>query len=108
MAQAKPQTTAGRDPVSVDPDHYRVETENDQVRVLRARYGPKEKSVMHTHPASVAIFMTDARCRFTYPDGKKEDHDIKAGTTMTMPAMDHLPENLGNTPIEVILVELKR
>src|SRR5437588_5303128 len=30
------------DPVRVDPKHYKVEFENDQVRVLRARYGPDE------------------------------------------------------------------
>jgi quercetin dioxygenase-like cupin family protein len=108
MAQAKPQAAAARDPVVVDPDHYRVETENEQVRVLRARYGPKAKSVMHTHPATVAVFLTDARCRFTFPDGKTEDHQIKAGETMIMPATDHLPENLGETPLEVIVIELKK
>jgi quercetin dioxygenase-like cupin family protein len=108
MAQARPQPVSGRDPVSVDPAHYKVESENQQVRVLRARYGPKAKSVMHSHPATVAIFLTDARCRFTFPNGKTEDHDMKAGTTMAMEATEHLPENIGDTPFEVILVELKR
>jgi hypothetical protein len=56
----------------------------------------------------VAIFLTDTRCRFTYPDGKTEDHQIKAGQTMAMPAVDHLPENLTNSPLEVILVEIKK
>ena len=93
MSQAA-QPAIQRDPVVVDSEHYTVESENEQVRVLRIRYGPKAKSVMHSHPASVAIFLTDTQCRFTYPDGKTEDHQIKAGTTMTMPAMDHLPENL--------------
>ncbi|MFL6351793.1 MAG: hypothetical protein ACJ74Z_08075 [Bryobacteraceae bacterium] len=32
------------------------------------KYGPHEKSVMHEHPASVAVFMTDATA-FTLPDG---------------------------------------
>ena len=50
-----------QDPVKVDSKHYKVEFENDQVRVLRISYGPHEKSVMHEHPASVAIFLTDAR-----------------------------------------------
>ena len=40
-----------QDPVRVDPEHYRVELENEKVRVLRVRYGPHEKSVMHGHPA---------------------------------------------------------
>lgn len=107
MAQAKPQPIGGKDPVSVDPEHYLVESENERVRILRVRYGPKAKSVMHSHPASVSIFLTDTRCRFTYPDGKTEDHDIKAGQAMFMPAMEHLPENLSDRPLEVLVVELK-
>jgi hypothetical protein len=42
-----------QDPINVDPKHYKVEMENDRVRVLRIRYGPHEKSVMHGHPPSV-------------------------------------------------------
>lgn len=37
------------DPVKVDPKHYQVEFENDRVRVLRIRFGPHERSVMHGH-----------------------------------------------------------
>jgi quercetin dioxygenase-like cupin family protein len=62
----------GKDPVKVDPKHYKVEFEDEKVRVLRIKYGPHEKSVMHGHPASVSVFLTDAKARFTYPDGKKE------------------------------------
>jgi hypothetical protein len=50
MATARmPQPTAD-DPVKVDPKHYKVEFENDRVRVLRIRYGAGEKSVMHRPP----------------------------------------------------------
>jgi hypothetical protein len=54
--------------------------ENDRVRVLRIRYGAGEKSVMHSHPKSIAVFLTDAHGKFTYPDGKTEDINAKAGT----------------------------
>jgi quercetin dioxygenase-like cupin family protein len=107
MAQPKPQPIGTQDPAVVDPEHYRVETENDQVRVLRIQYPANSKSVMHGHPASVAIFLTDGECRFTFPDGSTEDHKLKAGQTMVMPALEHLPENTGTKPFEVILVELK-
>jgi hypothetical protein len=44
MATARmPQPTA-EDPVKVDPKHYKVEFENDRVRVVRIKYGPGEKS----------------------------------------------------------------
>jgi quercetin dioxygenase-like cupin family protein len=39
-----------QDPVQVDSKHYKVEVENEKVRVLRINYGAHEKSVMHSHP----------------------------------------------------------
>src|SRR6266852_7185182 len=47
------------DPVKLDPKHYKVVINNDEFRVLRAKYGPHGKSVMHEHPASVAVFLSD-------------------------------------------------
>ena len=96
------------DPVLVDPKHYKVEFENDQVRVLRIHYGAGEKSVMHVHPNSVAVFLVDQTAKFTYPDGKTEEEAGKAGQTMWSKAGAHLPENVGKGPIDLILVELKK
>jgi uncharacterized protein (UPF0218 family) len=53
--------TMAQDPVQVDPQRCTVEFENDQVRVLRIHYGPHEKSVMHGHPASGAVFLSRYR-----------------------------------------------
>jgi quercetin dioxygenase-like cupin family protein len=96
-----------QDPVKVDPKHYKVEFENEQVRVLRISYAPGEKSVMHAHPNSVAVFLTDGNVKFTTPDGKSEERPAKAGATMWTPGGKHLPENIGDKPFELILVELK-
>jgi uncharacterized RmlC-like cupin family protein len=108
MSTAPKPQMADQDPVKVDPKHYKVELENQQVRVLRVNYGAHEKSEMHSHPNSVAIFQKDARCRFTFPDGKTEEHGFRAGETLFTPAGSHLPENLSDQPIDLILVELKR
>src|SRR5213593_1887099 len=96
-----------QDPVKVDAKHYTVEFENSQVRVLRIKYGPHEKSVMHRHPNSVAVFMTDATGTFTFPKGEPQQINSKAEQTQWTPAGIHLPENTGDQPFEVILVELK-
>jgi hypothetical protein len=96
-----------QDPVHVDPQHYVVEFENDQVRVLRIHYGPHEKSVMHGHPASVAVFLADTRGKFMFPDGKTEEFTTTTGQAMFVPAGEHLPENLSDRPLDVVLVELK-
>jgi quercetin dioxygenase-like cupin family protein len=96
-----------QDPVKVDPTHYKVEFENAQVRVLRIRYGPRERSVMHGHPASVGVHLTDGHVRFTFPNGKTEEVRFKAGEVRAYPAGVHLPENLGDEPLEVAFVEPK-
>ncbi len=109
MPEAKPAKARpkAQDPVKVDSKHYKVEAQNKQVRVLRITYGPGEKSVMHGHPASVAVFLTEGRAKFTFPNGKPEERSWKAGETMLMPPEQHLPENLADKPLELILVEVK-
>ena len=97
-----------KDPIKVDPNHYTVAFENERVRVLRISYGPKEKSVMHGHPDSVAVMLKDAHVRFHLPDGKAEEMHAKAGDFQWVPGGDHLPENLSDNSLEVILIELKR
>src|SRR5262245_27300141 len=100
-------TVLAQDPVKVDPKHYTVVSENDQVRILKVHYGPHEKSVMHSHPATVAVFLSDANAQFNLPDGKKVDASGKAGEARYGAPITHLPENLSDKPMEVIVVELK-
>jgi quercetin dioxygenase-like cupin family protein len=53
------------------------------------------------------VFLTDGQVKFTLPDGKTRLVPTKAGATMWTPAGKHLPENVGDKPFELILVELK-
>jgi quercetin dioxygenase-like cupin family protein len=96
-----------QDAVKVDPKHYTVAFENDQVRVLKVHYGPGEKSTMHSHPNTVAVFLTDAKGRFTFPDGKTQDFDVKAGEAIADTAKAHMPENTGDKAFDLVVVELK-
>ncbi len=98
---------SAQDAAKVDPKHYTVVSEHDQVRILKVHYGPHEKSVMHSHPATVAVFLTDAKGQFTYPDGKKESFTSKAGSAQYSAGATHLPENTGDTGMDLVLVELK-
>jgi|SRR5215203_3537375 len=97
-----------QDPVKVDSKHYTLVFENDAVRVVRIHYAPGEKSVMHSHPAAVAVFLDDQKAKMTYPDGKSEEMSPKKGDAVFTPAGAHLPENIGSGPLEVVLVELKK
>jgi hypothetical protein len=98
---------AAQDAVKVDPKHYSVVSENNEVRILKAHYGAHEKSVMHSHPDAVAIFLTDGKVVFHLPDGKSIDASGKAGEAQFTPAGIHAPENVGDAPMDVIVVELK-
>lgn len=96
-----------QDAAKVDAKHYTVAFENDQVRVLKVHYGAGEKSVMHSHPNAVAIFLSDAKGKFTFPDGKTQDINTKAGDVVWNDATVHLPENTGDKGFDVMVVELK-
>ena len=100
-------TAFAKDAVEADPAHYSVEFENDRVRIIRVKYGPGEKSVMHTHGPNAAVFLTESTVRMNTPDGTQTDVSTEVGATQWSDAEEHLPENLGAGPIEVILVELK-
>jgi quercetin dioxygenase-like cupin family protein len=98
---------SAQDAVKADPKHYTVVSENAQVRILKVHYGAHEKSVMHSHPATVIVPLTESKGTFTFPGGKKEDFDLKAGVAQYSAAITHLPENTGDAGFDAILVELK-
>ncbi len=106
-AAAMTEIPASEDPVKVDPKHYKVEFQNDRVRVLRINYAPGEKSVMHSHPANVAVFLTGGKTKMTLPDGKSNELTVKPGDVRWTGKEKHLPENVGSAPFELVLVELK-
>ena len=83
------------DPATVDPKHYKVEFENEQVRVLRIHYGAHEKGEQHEHILNrVVVYLNDQ------PGGKADDVRI-AG------AAKHTEENASAQPADRIAVELK-
>jgi len=69
--------------------------------------GPHEKSVMHSHPNLVAVFLNDATGQFILANGKKQAFTAKGGEAQIAPARIHLPENTGDQGMDLILVELK-
>ena len=109
---AAPAALLAQDPVKVDAKHYKVVYEDPTVRVLRITYGAHEKSVMHEHPfGTCVVYLTASHGQFTGPDGKVTPGDGKAGDVSCQamkPGMEkHLPENLGDKPMEVIVFERK-
>jgi quercetin dioxygenase-like cupin family protein len=95
------------DPVKVDRKHYKVELENDQVRVLRVKIGPHEATPLHEHSLNrVVTYITDQNIRVT-SGGKAETLQHKAGEVSWGAPTKHKEENLSDKPLEVVVVELK-
>ena len=104
--ESMPAESSGPHATVVDPDHYATEFENEAVRVVRIAYGPGEESVMHYHPDSVAVFLTDHLVEMTMPDGSTDEISAKAGDAMFIPGGQHLPKNISESPWELVLIEL--
>src|SRR5215216_1902927 len=100
-------TVLAQDALKVDSKHHTSLLENDQVRVLKARYNPKEKSVMHEHAPHVLIFLDDVQVQATLSSGRVMDASGKAGEVRFVEAVTHSVENTGDKPAQVILVEVK-
>src|SRR5215210_5336331 len=96
------------DAVKVAPDSYKVVLENDAVRVLEVRIKQGAKSEMHSHPRSVAICLNDQRLKFTFPNGKSEDADLKRGQAVWLDGISHAVENVGTEDVSSVVVELKK
>ena len=93
-----------------DPDHYRLEFENEFVRVIRCRIPSHDKVKMHNHPlGSVIIFMTDQNLHQTLESGKTEEAHNKAGHVLwgNGSQAQHMGENVTDQMYEYIRVDIK-
>jgi len=90
-----PMPVSKLDPTVVDSQHYEVEFENDQVRVLRVHYGPHEGGARHEHILNrVVCYITDQA------NGKAREVHVSG-------AMTHSEANTLDQAVERIAVELK-
>jgi quercetin dioxygenase-like cupin family protein len=88
---------------------YHLLLENDKVRVMEVRLKPGEKAPMHNHPNSHVVYVkTDSRLKLTFPDGKDNVVDLKAGQTLWLDAGPHEAQNAGNTDFDNLVIEVKK
>jgi|GEM_PF-3055233 len=97
-----------RDIVRVASTHVRVDFENDRTRVLRLTLGAGESIPLHDDRAGVLVCIAGCRIRFTMPDGKTQDVELKAGETRWLPDARRVTRNLADGPVEMLYIESKR
>jgi len=99
------QTAAQRlpDAITADSKHYKVEFENDIVRVLRVRLDAGDSTPRHAHSAYCAIEISDSSLK----EGDGPTSESKAGEVFCGNATSHAPKNVGKALAESIVVEFK-
>ncbi len=105
MAMMK--TDVKADPVQIAPSTYKVLLEDDRARVLDIRLPGRGHSPLHSHPGYIAYALSDARVRFTRPDGSTQEVSMKAGDCISCPAETHEVDNLLDSECHVLNIELK-
>jgi hypothetical protein len=100
---------AARDPRAVDPAHFKVEMENNQVRVLRLRLGKGEKTQMYDERLErLLVPLTDTRLKTASAGGISKGAQYRRGEVHWLMPGTQSDENAGDGPCEMIVVEFKK
>jgi hypothetical protein len=95
------------DAVRVDPRRYKIEFENDRVRIVRLGFGPLERGMMVQHPPRVLVTLTDVAVKLLFADGHTDERGAPAGVAGWLETETLLTENAHREPLEVVLIEPK-
>jgi len=106
--KSAPETTPlALDAVQVEPARFKVVFENERVRVVRLRFGPRERGVMVSHPPRVLVTLTDVSVKLLFADGRTDDRGAPAGVAAWLDTETLQTENARTEPLEVVLIEPK-
>jgi quercetin dioxygenase-like cupin family protein len=76
--------------------------------VLDIHLPPGGHSPMHSHPQYIIYTVTAGKARFTSPDGTTKEVEFKPGDAMLAQAESHAVDNIGQTEMHVLNIELKQ
>jgi quercetin dioxygenase-like cupin family protein len=98
------------------PDHHEILLENDRVRVLDTRLAPGERTPIHTHASSAALyvmswsgFLRRDADGSVIVDSRSWERQPAMGEALWLPPLPpHSVENVGTSELRLIAVELKQ
>ena len=102
-----PEVLARRDPLKVDANHYRLDFENERVRVIRLTLKADEAVPMHDDVDAMAVCIQECHLRFTEPAGRIQDVHMETGETRWLWGDTHSAKNLNTQPMEMVFIEMK-
>ena len=95
------------DVVKASPSCYRVELENDRVRVLHARLPGRAALPVYEERSGVLVAITDVHLLYTTPNHWASRIEIPAGGTHWIDSSVHSQENLSGETSEFLFIETK-
>lgn len=95
------------DAVNIAPHIHEVAFEDDKVRVLKVTVKPGDKAEMHWHPRNINYITAAGKLKFTKPDGSVAEVDLVEGQVTSANESSHAVENIGDSTVETVQVELK-
>ncbi len=96
-----------KDALTAASNVYKFLNENEKVRVLEVVFKPGDVAKMHHHPDHVAYAISGGKMSLT-SEGKTQEMEIKTGSVMFLNAQNHEAKNIGNTTLDLLVVELKK
>ena len=96
-----------QDAAVVNATTVQVKLDNPSVRVLEAMLKPGQKEHLHSHPATVIYVISGGKVRNHMGDGTSVDGELVTGATIYREPITHWAENIGTSPIHLIITELK-
>jgi quercetin dioxygenase-like cupin family protein len=108
IARSDASVTRTQDPLVVNSKTIALKLENPRVRVLEATLKPGDKEQTHSHPAYVIYVIEGGKFRNHATDGTVTDGEFKTGDVIYRDPVTHWAENIGDTTIRLVLVELKK
>jgi len=107
-----PEVLKGKDALEADPKHYKLDLENDRMRVLRLTL--KADEVVPVHDDRDALFVclavgSDKAChlRLTRPGARSQDIHLQAGESRWIYGDTRSEKNVGPQPLEMLVIEPK-
>jgi quercetin dioxygenase-like cupin family protein len=85
----------------------RILLDNHRVRVLELRLPPGEQEPMHSHPDYLVYVLSPATMRMTAADGSTKVVELGAGEVSFGAATTHSGQNIGETMLHELIIELK-
>src|SRR5512141_1382130 len=95
------------DPKDVASNVYNFVMENERVRVFNATFKPGEIAAMHHHPDHVVYVLKGGKIKLT-SEGKTDVLNLETGKAIFLNEQVHEAQNIGQLPLELLVVEIKK